>query len=675
MRLIITEKPRVSLRIAKALFPKHAKKKNQGVVYYEAKQDGDRVVIASAAGHLYSLAQRGNAWEYPLFDVAWAPIYEVDKSKGYVKKYLNTLSKLAEDAEEFYLATDYDIEGELLGYNVLRFACRSGDKKIRRMKFSTLTKGELLRAFENPLEVDLKLVSAGEARHMMDWYWGINTSRALTLALKKAKHYATISAGRVQTPALAILVAREKEIAEFKPRKYWELYAELDAGGVKVRAQHARGRIFSNEEAARLLRVSESREALVEKVKKRSLAKPPPVPFDLGGLQSEAHRCFGYSPKQTQDLAQSLYEGGYISYPRTSSQKLPPTIGYRGILNALGASREFKEYVEAVVKKEKLYPRQGDKDDPAHPAIYPTGLLPKKLSRELRNLYKLVVHRFIAAFGDALEREEVRVRCLLREEPYVFTGVVTRQEGWAGLYPYVRLRELALPPLARGDVLRVLGVEKVEKETKPPPRYNQSSLVKELERRGLGTKATRAEIVDTLYKREYIRDNPIRVTELGFGVIEALRENVPRILSEELTRSFEEKIARIRSGEVDKDSVLKEAREELTRILREFKEKEASIGLKLGRALAEKERGKYVVGTCPSCRGTLKIIKSRKTGKIFVGCSSYPGCSTSYPLPQNNSVRTTSLKCRECGLPMVSIKLKKRRILSCIDMNCRSKGK
>jgi DNA topoisomerase-1 len=675
MRLIITEKPRVSQRIAKALFPNHVKKRNRGVVYYEAKQNGDEIAIASAAGHLYSLAQRSDAWEYPLFDVAWVPIYEVDKSKGYIKKYLNTLASLAKKAEEFYLATDYDIEGELLGYNVLRFACRSGDRKIRRMKFSTLTKGELLRAFENPREIDPNLVSAGETRHIMDWYWGINTSRALTLALKKARQFATISAGRVQTPALAILVAREKEIAEFKPKKYWELYAELDAKGVRVKAQHAKGRIFSSDEAARILADSRGKEALVEEVKKRSLTKPPPFPFDLSGLQSEAYRCFGYSPKRTQDLAQSLYEGGYISYPRTSSQKLPPTIGYEGILDALGASREFRDYVKAVVGKERLRPMQGSKEDPAHPAIYPTGLLPKKLSRELKNLYKLVVYRFIAVFGDAMEREEVKVRCALGEEPYVFAGVVTLKEGWARLYPYVKFRELPLPPLAMGDALKVLSVEKIEKETQPPPRYNQSSLVKEMERRGLGTKATRAEIVDTLYKREYIKDNPIRVTELGFGVVEALRENVPRILSEELTRSFEEKIEGIRSGEVDKESVLREAKRELTQILKEFKAREASIGLKLSRALAEKEREKYVVGVCPSCGGTLKIIKSRKTGKIFVGCSNYPKCSTSYPLPQNNSVRTTSLKCKACGLPMVSIRLKKRRILSCIDMECKSKKK
>ncbi len=671
--LIITEKPRVSQRIASVLFPGHVKKKKRGVAYYVFKENGTEVAIASAAGHLFTLAQKKSSWDYPIFDVEWVPIYKVDKGKDYVRKYLRTLSMLSEGVQEFYLATDYDIEGEVLGHNVLKYACSLGNRKIHRMKFSTLTRGELLRAYEGPIEVDYNLVSAGEARHIMDWYWGINTSRALTAALKKTKSFATISAGRVQTPALAILVAREEEIASFKPSKYWELYAELALDGVKIRAHHARGRIFSREKAEVMHSRSRVEEAAVEKVDRRTHRRPPPVPFDLGGLQAEAYRCFGYSPKRTQDIAQTLYEGGYISYPRTSSQKLPPGIGYRRILEALLGSKVFAPGVGRVLSKEQLRPRQGSKDDPAHPAIYPTGNLPAKLSRESNNIYRLVAHRFIALFGDPLEREELTVQCTLGGEPYIFTGVVTLEEGWAALYPYVKFKDVVLPPIEDGTVLRVDGVELVEKETRPPPRYNQSSLVKELERRGLGTKATRAEIVDTLYRREYVKDNPIRVTEFGHGVIEALRENVPEILSEGLTRSFEEKIEGIREGKIDKEAVLREAREHLTWIMREFKEKEGAIGRKLKKALLEKERMKYVVGECPSCGGTLRKIKSRKTGKVFVGCSNYPRCSTSFPLPQNNSVETTHLKCKVCGLPLVRVRFKKRRILSCIDLNCKSK--
>lgn len=687
--LIITEKPKVSQRIAQAISGNYSRKSEKSVPYYEVKLNGDEVLIASAAGHLYSLEQQSSGWDYPVFDVAWAPLYEIEKDKAYVKKYIEVLSHLGRKAEEFIIATDWDIEGELLGYNALRFACapeieKGEAKRMKRMQFSALTAQDLSRAFKNPGDVDIKLVAAGEARHIMDWYWGINTSRALTLAAKSVnRQFVTISAGRVQTPALATLVAREKEVAAFVPRKYWEVFADLQAKGEKVVAQHEKGRFFEEAEKNRALENSNGRTAIVKSVEKKEVSKPPPFPFDLTTLQTEAYRCFGFSPKRTQDLAQSLYEAGYISYPRTSSQKLPPTIGYEKILRSLSESPEFKEGAAIVLAISPLKPREGPKSDPAHPAIYPTGILPKELTVDLglraasksdeEKLYKLVARRFIAVFGDAMVRESVSARCEIGSEGYKFSGETTKKEGWSKLYSYLKFKEAPLPALAVGDALHVLKVYPLEKETQPPPRFNPASIVKELERRGLGTKATRAEIVDTLYRRGYIQGNPIQVTEFGFSVIASLEENVPEMISEELTRRFEEKIEKIQSGEESRDKVLEEARKELTKIMQEFRQRERSIGEKLVRALEEKERRELRVGACPKCGSDLRIIKSKKTGKIFIGCSGYPKCSTSFPLPQVKGIKTTDKKCSVCGLPTVSLLLGKRRVLSCIDMNCKSK--
>lgn len=672
--LIITEKPKVSQRIAQSIAQKYSVKRERGVTYYEISSNGDKIFVASAAGHLYSLMQENSGWGYPVFEIRWEPLYKIDKSKAYVKKYIDVLSDLGKTADEFYIATDYDIEGELLGYNALRFACMPKERRVLRMKFSTLTSAELFNAFKNPGSVDLKLVDAGEARHIMDWFWGINTSRALSLSAKAAnRQFTMISAGRVQTPALALLVQREKEIRAFKPEKYWEIYADLDAKEKKVKAQHVRGRIFDESEARQILENSKSREALVKEVEKKEVKKPAPFPFDLGTLQTEAYRIFGFIPKKTQQIAQTLYEGGYISYPRTSSQKLPPAIGYERILRSLREAVEFRDYADAVLKKEMPKPREGPKSDPAHPAIYPTGILPKALSREAEKLYKLIVHRFFAVFGEPLIRETVNVLCEIGREAFKFSGETTVEEGWNKLYPYIVFKEVEVPALKTGDVLPVLKLYSSEKETQPPARFNPASLVKELEKRGLGTKATRAEIVDTLYQREYIRGTQIETTELGNAVIAALEENVPAIISEELTRRFEEKLENIQNGRESKESVLEEAKKELSRIMNEFKQKEKLIGEKLVKALEEKNRRKYVVGKC-KCGGDLRIIKSKATGKIFIGCSNYPKCSTSYPLPQREGVKTTDKKCSTCGLPMVSIPFRGKRFLSCIDMNCKSKS-
>ncbi len=676
MKLIITEKPKVSRKIAQAIAEKFSVHREHGVPYYEATENGDRVLIASAAGHLYSLKQAlGEAGDYPVFHVEWAPIDEVDRSKTYTRKYIDLLKSLSANADEFYLATDYDIEGELLGYNVLRYACSATGKRIRRMKFSALTRVDLVRAFQEPMDVDLKLAAAGETRHILDWYWGINVSRALSKALRSANARAVMSAGRVQTPALAIVVAREREIRGFVAADFWEIIARLNAKGVEVNALHEKGRIFDKAEAERILEASKCSKALIDSVEIKEQRRPPPYPFDLGTLQRESWRLFGYTPKRTQQIAQDLYEGGYISYPRTSSQKLPPTIGYRRILEGLAASASFRSSASAVLAKDDLRPRQGVKSDPAHPAIYPTGTLPKRPSKPEEKIYKLVVHRFIATFGDPMMRELTSVRCLLNQEPFHFDGARTLAEGWLPLYPYISIRELALPKLASGDEVIVDKVFSRSDRTKPPERFNQSTIVKELEDRGLGTKATRADIVDTLFQREYVRGGVIEATELGLAVVEALEEYVPEIINEELTRSFENKIESIQRGEVEEEQVLEDARKELAKILDEFKGKEELIGPRLANGFAEKEKKKRTIGTCPKCGGELRIVRSRKTGKVFIGCSNYPKCTNSYPLPQMKGVRPTNKKCNVCGLPMISVPLGRGRVLSCIDMACRSKSK
>lgn len=679
--LVVSEKPKVSQKIAYSLSKKYRRRREGKTSYYEVEQNGDSVVVVSAAGHLYSLKQVESSSGYPVFGVEWAPLYEIEKGKGYTRQYIKVLEKLGKDADLFVIATDYDIEGELLGYNALKYAVLGDGEveksRVKRMHFSTLTPMELKKAYTEPAEVDYKLVEAGECRHILDWYWGINVSRALSSAAKKNLSYRVIfSAGRVQTPALGILVKREREIESFEPQDYMEIFADLKVSRRKIKAQHTLGRIFDLEKARAILeKVEGAEEAGVKEVEREEKKIPPPVPFDLGALQAEAYKLFRLAPKQTQEIAQNLYESGYISYPRTSSQKLPPSIGYKRILMALGKSEKFSEATKKLLQKERLYPRQGKKEDPAHPAIYPTGTVPKKLNQREQRLYDLIAYRFLAVFGDAVLREKVEVKVEVRGEGFRFSAGRTLEEGWGQFYPYLKLEEIKLPRLKRGDRLKILEIYSEKKKTSPPRRYNPASLVKELETRGMGTKATRADVVETLYRRDYIKGVSIKVTPLGMRVIEALEKSIPEIIDEKLTRHFEEKIEEIREGKATKVETLKEAKKELTSTLEEFKGKEESIGEGLARGYIEKDREKNVIGKCPNCEGELRIIRSKKTKKQFIGCSSYPGCKTSFPLPQKKNVYPTDKSCNLCGLPMVSVPLGRRRVLSCIDMNCKSKEK
>ncbi len=667
--LIITEKPKSSLRIASALAEERPiKKTEKKVSYYEFYRNGNKIIICSAVGHLFTLKQSSTKWEYPVFDVEWRPRYQVNKKDFYVKNYSDLIKKIAKQVEECIIATDYDIEGELLGYNILRFLC--DERKSHRMHFSTLTKRELIQAFNNLDNLNYRLVDAGECRHVLDWFYGINVSRALSLSLKRSSNqFAILSAGRVQAPCLKILAEREEEIKNFEPTPYWIIQLLFSVNGDKFVANYEKGIFYKKEEAEKVFNECKSKFASVLEVSRKRFKHSPPYPFDLTSLQGEAYAKLGFSPTKTQNTAQSLYESGLISYPRTASQKLPPTVDYHGIINSLNLNPMFKEFTEMLISK-KLRPNEGKKDDPAHPSIYPTGEMPVDLKRDELRLYKLIVHRFLSVFGDPAIKESVNIVLELDGHKFNLKGINLIEEGWLSLYgEFAKKEEVFLPHLKVGDVVQVKKVEFQEKKTKPPSRYNPASIIRELEKRGLGTKATRAPILDTLFKRGYIRGRHIEVTELGGAVVDVLTKHVPEIVSEELTREFEEKMNAVETGDSKKEEVIEEAKERLTSILKEYQQKEKKIGEELGKALNEYYEKKYVLGKCPKCDGHLKVVRSKKTKKRFIGCSNYPECTESYPLPQKGGIRSANKNCPECNLPMVATTGRNIRVF-CPNLSC-----
>ncbi|MBW2992228.1 DNA topoisomerase I, partial [Candidatus Woesearchaeota archaeon] len=371
--LIITEKPNAAKRIAEALADYKPVKKNiKGIPYYEITHNKKDIVVACAVGHLFGLDQKtGKKSEFPVFDIEWKPTAELSKASAYTKKYLSVIKSLAKNADEFTVATDYDVEGEVIGLNVIRFACRQKDAK--RMKFSTLTKDDLVKAYENRSStLDWGQANAGVARHKLDWFYGINTSRALTSSIKKAGFFKLLSSGRVQGPALKLIVDKEKEIQAFKPTPYWQISLTGSAEDKNLLAWHEKDKFWKKDEADKIYeKTKTASSALIANVNKKQFQQFAPFPFDLTTLQIEAHRCFGISPKQTLEIAQELYTSGFISYPRTSSQILPKEIGYNKIINKLSKQKEFSESTKILQKKKLLTPNNGKKTDPAHPAIYP----------------------------------------------------------------------------------------------------------------------------------------------------------------------------------------------------------------------------------------------------------------------------------------------------------------
>jgi len=673
--LIITEKPTAAATIARALGNgKRRVHEKNGVKYYEISRDGKRILIAPAVGHLFTLKQLSNGWNYPCFDVDWVPAFKASRKSLFSKRYHSLLKELANGASEVVVATDYDEEGEVIGYNIVKYFCN--DKHVRRMRFSTLTKRELEESFRNLGDIDLNLVEAGYTRHYVDWYFGINFTRALTNALKNfGDRFAIISTGRVQGPTLKLLADREREISHFKPRRYWQLLLEVEVNGERFKAKYAKEKLWSNSIVSELRKkISTSATATVKAIKRRKLHLAPPTPYDTTTFLADAYRYFGYSPTLTMRIAENLYQRGYISYPRTGSQKLGK-IDYKGVLLALRNSA-YGKLAEKLLAQSQLRPNDGKKDDPAHPAIYPTTELPKSLDQRQRNVYDLVVRRFLACFASPAIRESISVSLTAGGEVFKLTGSRTLELGWMEFYgKYAEREEIALPELKVGDHVKIIELHVLEKFTTPPKRYTQGSILKEMEARGLGTKATRPQILQILYDRGYIVGKSIEVTKLGMDLVSILEEHLPLLISERLTRDLEEACDSVFQGKKRREDVLTQAREIVIALSKEFKKREKEVGKALCKALKESEKKLSEIGICPLCGGILRIYHMRQRGTRFVGCENYSkGCKFSAPLPRIGEIRPTGKLCEACKTPVVLVRRKGRRpFRMCLDVNCPNK--
>lgn len=671
-QLIITEKPSAARKISDALAEGTVKnEQKRGITYHEFKRNGKDIIVVPAVGHLYGLRQTTKNWIYPVFDVEWAPTSEINKDASFSKKYLENIKTLAKKADGFVVATDLDIEGETIAYNIIRFACKQKDAK--RMKFSTLTKGDLVKSYENLSPTIIHgLANAGITRHMLDFYWGINMSRALTTAVKVAGQYKILSAGRVQGPALHFLATREKQIQAFKPTPFWQI--ELVPKEYKFRARYEEEKIWEREKAVKIKRDCNGKDAKVGDITKKEYKQKPPTPFNLTDLQVEAHKLFKMIPKETQAIAQDLYLGAAISYPRTSSQKLPKEIDYKTILEKLKQNADYKKSAEFLLAKKELKPNDGKKTDDAHPAIFPTGERPKDLTPKKKKIYDLIVKRFMAVFGKPAVRETNTITLVIDDYKFILEGKRTITPNWFDLYePYVKLEEVTLPEMNVGDIIIVKDIDMLSKETQPPSRYNEASIIKELEKRNLGTKATRANIIENLYKRGYLQDKRIEVTELGLQVIETLDKFSPELISENLTRDVEADMDKIEKGNLESNSVLKKSETDLKGILTNFKKHEKDIGASLLGSIRSTLEQANLIGKCPKCDEGNLVMKRGKFGR-FIACDQYPECKIIISIPQAGMVKSAGKLCPDCNYPMINmIRARKKPMELCPNKNCKSK--
>ena len=680
--LIITEKPDAALRIATALDKKEHPQKmyDKGVPYYIVHRNG-KIVVVPALGHLYTITDEKKGRDYPVFNYKWVPRHMAERNTARIRTWIQAISDLARDADILIDACDYDVEGCIIGYCILKYACEGREQTSKRMKFSTLTKHDIEEAYEKPLQhLDFGLVEAGRTRHEVDWLYGINLSRALMSATKKASgRYTPLSTGRVQGPSLKFLVDREEAINTFVPIPYWKVAAKVEIDGQDFEAEYEKEEIGNKKEAIAIVNACKNKSGQIYEIAVREFQSPPPFPFDLGTLQYEAYRLFKYTPRHTLSMAQQLYLNALISYPRTDSQRLPATIGFKAILQNLSKAEEYEKHATELLTKQTLKPREGQKNDPAHPAIYPTGNLPERgLNIVERRIWDLVVRRFLAVFGESATKQSTKASIKIGTHSFLIAGSRILKDGWMRYYePYARFEEVILPPIYKEQIVNIKRIWLNDRFTEPPPHYNPSSLLREMEKTEIGTKATRAEIIQTLSDRGYVEGEHMTITCLGFEVANILENYCPAVVSTTLTRELETRMAKILENKEKRENVVTEVVGVLEPILETLKQNELEIGQQLATAIRRARLEERTIGACPVCKsGKLFVNYSKKTGKRFVGCTNYFNgvCKTSFPLPQKGKVRPTGKNCIKCGWPTVQVRIGRRPWVLCFNTECPTKA-
>lgn len=663
-KLVITEKANAARRISTILSDgKSHSKSNGGVTVISFTNNGDEYDVVSLRGHIIELdyPEQYNDWSASSpVDLVYAPQVKTIR----VKSIVNTIKNLMDSADEIIIATDFDREGELIGMETIT-AVGADMSKVKRAKFSALTKMEVENAFANLVLPDERLANAAEARQIVDLSWGAVLTRLISLSAGQiGKNF--MSVGRVQSPTLKLLVDRNEEIAKFVPTPYWKIVGKF--GMLAFKGVHEEDPFWEKEKADAVLEKCKNVKSGTVKSFDRSMKEEfRPAPFDTTAMQVEANKI-GIPPATAMKLAEDLYTGGYISYPRTENTEYPKSLGIRSVLEKLKES-DFKDEVNEILSQETIIPSRGKRRTTDHPPIYPTAAATSdKMKGDKWKLYELIVRRFLATLGPNAEAEITKCSIDVNGETFNADGYVLKKEGWKKYWKkYMTIANTHIPPLNVGDDIDVRSMSMDEGETKPPYRYNQGSLIQEMDKLGLGTKSTRHDIIGKLYSRNYVQGNYMTPTASGIALTKSLEKHGGGIAEPDMTAKLEADMLKISSGEKMLSDVVEESQRMLHAAAVTIDEQKVAIGDEIKNAL----KSQQFIGICPNCGNNMTIKKSRNGN--FIGCDGYPDCKCAYPLPRSALIQTLETKCEVCGLPQLKVIRKGMPPQTiCIDPKCES---
>ena len=691
MRLIVTEKNNSAKKIAEILSGGQAKGDAVYKVpfYTWSDSDGEQTAIG-LKGHVVNPAfpdDYSNWQQTDLHDLIDAKLTREPTDKN----VLRAVRKVAKEATDVVIATDYDREGELIGLEALTEVLEvnpaiagNGDgsadgdaaqlvasrPRVKRARYSALTKDEIERAFSNLDDLSYDLADAGAARQDIDLIWGATLTRAVSLATRRfGSNF--LSVGRVQSPTLGLIVERELERRAHVPEPYWEVFARFQHPDGAFEAHHSTDRFWEKAEADAALAGTKS-PGKVKEVSARRSQRKPPAPFNTTAFTTEASNRLGITPKRAMQLAEDLYMDGFISYPRTDNTVYPASLPTRELVASLVRIPEFE--AGAFLLEGDLKPTRGKKETTDHPPIYPTQAVhPGALEGPKQRVYELVARRFLATFAPPMAIESTRADIEAGSETYFVRGSVVTDPGFAAIYTYARSSDEEIPKLTEGQELALDGEPwAVDKETQPPPRISQGKLVELMEEAGLGTKATRPDIIQKLYDRGYVYSNPPEPSETGIAMYRAFHEYVPRMATPEMTAELEQDMDQIAAGETSKDQVVGISREMLHSTTAALQDRSEDLAKVIWAGMDEDK----FLGPCKVCEeagrrhedgspNRLRIIEL-KGGKRMYGCEGWnrdapespDSCQVSGPLPgRGYELWRLEERCSVCGeMPRLTVK-------------------
>jgi DNA topoisomerase-1 len=612
---------------------------------------GKEYEVVASKGHIRDLPK--TSFGIKIEDDKFIPQYRVTKDHQLTAK---ELKEKAKKADEIYIATDEDREGEAIGFHIAHVIGKKPEE-LPRIVFHEITKSAIKKALQNPRRLDINRVNAQQARRLLDRIVGYKLSPLLNKKIQKG-----LSAGRVQSAALKLVVDREREIKEFKPKEYWTIegiFKKIKADLIKYHGKKLKKFDISNkDDALKIVKELKPLEYEVSKIEKKITTSKSPAPFMTSTLQQVASSELGFSPRKTMQIAQKLYEGvktpvgetGIITYMRTDSLNIAK--------EAQDAAVEFiKENIGAEYAEPKTYEKKAKNAQEAHEAIRPVDVrltpddLKNYLTKDELKLYTLIYNRFLASQMKDAKFETQNIYLTNEKGEFKISGKKLIFDGFYKVYGKPSADTL-LPEFSEGERLKPEDVKAIQHFTKPPERFTEASLIKQLENLGIGRPSTYAPTITLLQNRNYVevKDRRLYPTEIAFNVIGVLEKHFPDIVDANFTANMEEMLDEIAGGSKDWQEMLREFYYPFMELIEKGEKEIPSQKI-------AKPTGEF----CPEC-GSPLVIRKGRFGE-FIACSAFPKCRYTRPLEKEE--KKVDVKCDKCGADMVIKRGKRGEFLAC----------